>query len=183
MSLLPSHPTRHTIARQWQLLKLLPSCHPGMSSTQLQVALASTGHTTSKRTVERDLNELATLFPLHCNSKGMPYGWYWQPDLNEGEAQPLQVVARIPRQAIALHAWVDDLLARRLEDQPLSDDMRLTPQQAGGATLDATVDDGRALMGWLLSQAGSIRVLAPEALRAAMIDHLRRSLALHDSGW
>ena len=76
---MPSHPTRHTIARQWQLLKLLPGRHPGMSSTQLQAALTTVGHTTSKRTVERDLVELAALFPLQCNSKGMPYGWYWQP--------------------------------------------------------------------------------------------------------
>jgi hypothetical protein len=58
--------------------------------------------------------------------------------------------------------------------------MRLAPHGNGGATLDATVDDSRALMGWLLSQAGSIRVQAPEALRTAVIEQLRQSLALHD---
>lgn len=57
--------------------------------------------------------------------------------------------------------------------------MQLTPQ-AGGAALVATVDDNRALMGWLLSQAGSIRIQAPQALRAAMIEQLRQSLALHE---
>jgi hypothetical protein len=36
-------------------------------------------------------------------------------------------------------------------------------------------------MGWLLSQAGSIRVQAPEDLRMAMVEQLRQSLALHDS--
>ncbi|ANI34046.1 transcriptional regulator [Pseudomonas sp. JY-Q] len=177
---MPSHPTRHTIARQWQLLKLLPSRHPGMSSTQLQAALTTVGHSTSKRTVERDLVELAALFPLQCNSKGMPYGWYWQPGLSLGEAQQLQPDALAPPTHVVLYAWVDDALARRLEQSPLSVDMQLTPQAGGGAALVATVDDNRALMGWLLSQAGSIRIQAPQALRAAMIEQLRQSLALHE---
>jgi len=179
---LPSHPTRHTIARQWQLLRLLPGRHPGMSSTQLQAALATTGHTTSKRTVERDLVELAALFPLQCNSKGMPYGWYWQPGLSLGEAQQLQPDALTPAPQVELHAWVDDALARRLEASPLSADMQLTPQANGGARLLATVNDNRALMGWLLSQAGSIRVQAPQALRQAMLEQLRQCLALHEEG-
>ncbi|HDS1818584.1 TPA: WYL domain-containing protein [Pseudomonas putida] len=177
---MPSHPTRHTIARQWELLKLLPGRHPGMSSMQLQAALSLVGHTTSKRTVERDLVELSALFPLHCNSKGMPYGWYWQPGLSLAEAQQLQPDALSAVRQIALRAWVDDTLARCLEQQPLSTDMQLTPQQDGGATLAATVDDSRALMGWLLSQAGAIRVQAPESLRAALLEQLRQSLALHD---
>lgn len=179
---MPSNPTRHTIARQWQLLKLLPGRPPGMTSTQLQAALSTVGHITSKRTVERDLIELAALFPLQCNSKGMPYGWYWQPGLGPGEAQQLQPDALTPPQPIELHAWVDDALARRLDASPLSADMQLTAQADGGATLVATVDDNRALMGWLLSQAGSIRVQAPQALRQAMLEQLRQSLALHESG-
>lgn len=180
---MPSHPTRHTIARQWQLLKLLPGRHPGMSSTQLQAALTTVGHTTSKRTVERDLVELAALFPLQCNSKGMPYGWYWQPGLSLGEAQQLQPDVLTPADQVELHAWVDDALALRLEQSPLSADMQLTPQASGGATLVASVDDNRALMGWLLSQAGSIRIHAPQALRVAMLEQLRQSLALHEGSY
>ncbi len=179
---MPSHPTRHTIARQWQLLKLLPGRHPGMSSTQLQAALKTLGYSTSKRTVERDLVELAALFPLRCNSKGMPYGWYWQPGLSLGEAQQLQPDVLAAPEQIELHAWVDDGLARRLQAQPLATDMQLTALADGGATLVATVDDNRVLMGWLLSQAGSIRVQAPQALRQAMLEQLRQSLVLHDCG-
>ncbi|CAI3806487.1 hypothetical protein GLGCALEP_04061 [Pseudomonas sp. MM221] len=61
--------------------------------------------------------------------------------------------------------------------------MQLTPQASGGATLVATVDDNRALMGWLLSQAGAIRIHAPQALRMAMLEQLRQSLALHDGSY
>ncbi|MDZ3990980.1 WYL domain-containing protein [Pseudomonas sp. Teo4] len=335
---MPSHSTRHTIARQWQLLKLLPNRHPGLTSTQLQKALADTGHETSKRTVERDLIELSALFPLQCNDKGMPYGWYWQvgrnlalPGISLGEAMTLQLVedsirplipaqmfksleprfneARqklkaladtngsaqwmdkvasvqpslnllvpdidpevleqvqhallddrqiqvryysvhkdqtselqlnplglvqrgqisylvatavgfsdvrlyvlhriqslqplatasqkpadfelaayidsgalqfgIPRQ-ISLLAWVDDSLARRLLETPLSDDMQLNSLAEGGAELQATVNDSWELMWWLLSHAGSIKVRAPESLRSNMLEKLRQSLALHD---
>ena len=87
-----------------------------------------------------------------------------------------------PYGRLHLHAWVDDALARRLEASPLSADMQLTLQADGGATLLATVDDNRALMGWLLSQAGSICVQAPQALRQAMLEQLRQSLALHEDG-
>lgn len=82
---------------------------------------------------------------------------------------------------VELRAWVDDALARRLEQAPLSADMQLTAQADGGAVLVATVDDNRALMSWLLSQAGAIRVQAPKALRLAMLAQLRQSLALHET--
>jgi len=112
----------------------------------------------------------------------MPYGWYWQPGLSLGEAQQLQPDVLAPPEQIELHAWVDDGLARRLQAQPLATDMQLTALAGGGATLVATVDDNRVLMGWLLSQAGSIRVQAPQALRQAMLEQLRQSLVLHDGG-
>lgn len=69
--------TNQAIARQWELLKLLPSRPPGKSSRELAEALAQEGFKVTKRTVERDLNELIILFPLVCNDKGTPYGWHW----------------------------------------------------------------------------------------------------------
>lgn len=72
--------TRSTLARQWELLKLLPSRTPGASASELQSRLQEAGFPTSKRTVERDLTELSRLFPIQCNNKGVPYGWYWESD-------------------------------------------------------------------------------------------------------
>ncbi|MGV1098741.1 helix-turn-helix transcriptional regulator [Thiovibrio sp. JS02] len=68
------------IARQWQLLKLLPSRSPGKSARELAEALGQEGFEVTKRTVERDLNMLMTLFPIRCNDKGIPYGWHWVED-------------------------------------------------------------------------------------------------------
>lgn len=66
-----------TIARHWELLKLLPSHGPGLESKVLTQQLADSGFQISKRTVERDLQELSAIFPIQCNDKSIPYGWHW----------------------------------------------------------------------------------------------------------
>ena len=76
---MPSATSRSTLTRQWELLKLLPPKGPGITTLELQSRLSDAGHPTTKRTIERDLVELSRLFPLQCNSKGMPYGWHWMP--------------------------------------------------------------------------------------------------------
>lgn len=76
---MPATSTRTTLARQWELLKLLPARPPGATAGELQRTLEEAGHAGSKRTIERDLIELSRLFPLQCNNKGTPFGWYWNP--------------------------------------------------------------------------------------------------------
>jgi len=74
---MPKATHHHALARQWELLRLLPSRHPGITANELASRLQGNGFVVSKRTVERDLTELSTLFGIACNDKGMPYGWYW----------------------------------------------------------------------------------------------------------
>lgn len=73
-------PSQNTIARQWQLLKLIPTRAPGLEARLLTEQLQDAGFSVSKRTVERDLQELSLLFALECNEKSKPYGWYWMRD-------------------------------------------------------------------------------------------------------
>lgn len=96
---MPSATSRSTLTRQWELLKLLPSKPPGLTAAELKSLLSEAGYQTSKRTIERDLVELSRLFPLHCNDKGMPFGWYWTPGksaelpgITLGEALTLRLV-------------------------------------------------------------------------------------------
>lgn len=91
--------TRNTLTRQWELLRSLPSRAPGSTAQELTELLADAGYKVSKRTVERDLVSLSSLFPLQCNDKGEPYGWYWTPGasaelpgLTLSEALTLQLV-------------------------------------------------------------------------------------------
>lgn len=94
--------SRMTITRQWELLKLLPSRPPGLTSRDLEQVLVGEGFDVSKRTVERDLSELSRLFPITCNAKSKPYGWYWakdasidMPGISVAEALSLSLIEQI----------------------------------------------------------------------------------------
>lgn len=95
---MPSNKTRNTLARQWELLKLLPTRGSGKSAMEISDALAEAGFAVSKRQVERDLLNLQEVFGLECNDAGIPYGWRWGsasvelPGVTLAEALSLQIV-------------------------------------------------------------------------------------------
>jgi predicted DNA-binding transcriptional regulator YafY len=96
---MPSNRTRNTVARQWELLKLLPTYGTGKTASQLADALSELHFSVSKRQVERDLNELMENFPIDCDSRSIPYGWRWVkgadlnlPGLTLAEAVSLRVI-------------------------------------------------------------------------------------------
>jgi len=77
---MPANKTRNSLARQWELLKLLPSRSEGRSATELMKELTQAGYVISKRQVERDLLDLQEFFGLECNDDRMPYKWRWSFD-------------------------------------------------------------------------------------------------------
>lgn len=81
---MPDRSRRDTLARQWELLQLLPSRPPGATAAELTRRLGDKGFPATKRTVERDLKELEQVFPFTCNDKGTPYGWHWMRDADLG---------------------------------------------------------------------------------------------------
>ena len=95
---MPSNKTRNTLARQWELLKLLPTRGAGRSAKEIADALAEAGFAVSKRQVERDLIDLQEVFGLECNDASIPYGWRWGsapielPGVTLAEALSLQIV-------------------------------------------------------------------------------------------
>lgn len=101
---MPKVAQHHALARQWEVLRQLPNRPPGITARELLCRLESAGFSTSKRTIERDLAELATLFGIICNDKGSPYGWYWMkgvsaelPGLSLTDAVSLQIVESLLR--------------------------------------------------------------------------------------
>lgn len=76
---MPSNTSRNTLSRQWELLKLLPTHGSGATARSLQESLVEAGFQTTKRTVERDLEDLATVFAIRKNDKGAPFGFSWAP--------------------------------------------------------------------------------------------------------
>lgn len=75
---MPGSDHETTIARQWELLKNhLPPRPPGKTSRELRDLLETAGHNVTKRTIERDMEELSRIFPITRNEKSIPYGWHW----------------------------------------------------------------------------------------------------------
>lgn len=95
---MPSNKTRNTLARQWELLKLLPTRGSGKSAKEIADALAEAGFAVSKRQVERDLIDLQEVFGLECNDVSIPYGWRWGaapielPGVTLAEALSLEII-------------------------------------------------------------------------------------------
>ncbi len=77
---MPHNKTRNTLARQWELLKYLPTRGAGKTAKELTGMLNDRGFKVSKRQVERDLGELMDSFDIDCNNASIPYGWRWLPD-------------------------------------------------------------------------------------------------------
>jgi len=69
--------TELTIARHWEMLQMLPSRNPGITTAELESRLRSLGWEISRRTIQRDLNNLSSIFPIVCDDERKPHGWYW----------------------------------------------------------------------------------------------------------
>ena len=87
------------MARQWELLKILPARSEGKSAAEIKNELSEAGYSISKRQVERDLLDLQEFFGLECNDDRMPYKWRWSfekpldfPAITLAEALSLVVV-------------------------------------------------------------------------------------------
>ncbi|NBA98258.1 YafY family protein [Pseudomonas sp. R5(2019)] len=76
---MPSAKAHTTLSRQWELLRQLPNRSPGLTTSELVNRLLDAGFTISKRSIERDLNELSLIFPILRNDRSIPYGWHWRP--------------------------------------------------------------------------------------------------------
>ncbi len=182
--LLPLATTRATLSRQWALLRQLPSRSPGITSAELVWRLRDVGFHISKRTVERDLNELSLIFPLERNDKSIPFGWHWSANAGAELRGNFDLHGYLRNRAlqadkeagIELQAWISDVLARQLRDAPLAADMQLTALDQGHR-LQATVSDGVSLRWWLLSQGDDLVVEQPLPLREEIARILRSAAA------
>lgn len=66
------------IKRQWQIIQFLIGQGNYTSSDDVLRHLQNLGFDVKERTVQRDLNALANIFPLECRKDDKPYSWRWQ---------------------------------------------------------------------------------------------------------
>lgn len=69
-----------TLQRQWRLLRQIPRYPQKITVKALYVYLNDEGHEITERSLQRDLNELSTVFPLIVDDRNKPYGWSWDKD-------------------------------------------------------------------------------------------------------
>ncbi len=79
---MPKQNNINSLARQWELLRIIPSRRPGITALDLTRQIADKGYTVTKRTIERDLRDLSMLFPLVADEDSVPFRWYWFKDIS-----------------------------------------------------------------------------------------------------
>ncbi len=66
-----------TLLRQWMMLRQLPRQPRKIDTAKLAEVLSDARFAVSRRSIERDLMKLSSVFPLCCGDKHKPYGWSW----------------------------------------------------------------------------------------------------------
>lgn len=81
----PKNDKKSTLQRQWEMMAILPTSRSESISSgswkkasDITAELNANGYQVSVRTVQRDLKELAEIFPIELNDKNpRDYGWRW----------------------------------------------------------------------------------------------------------
>jgi predicted DNA-binding transcriptional regulator YafY len=68
-----------TILRFLSMLRMLPRAPRKIDTATMERKLRDEGYTVTRRTIQRDLHQLARTFPLFCDEH-RPAGWSWAPD-------------------------------------------------------------------------------------------------------
>ncbi len=113
---MPSVASHETLVRQLQMLHLIPRSPAQITVADLTAALTEQGYQVTSRTVQRDLNDIASVLPLECNDRSKPYGWKWSrearthlPMMSLQEALSLHLVQQHLTQLLP-PALLDDLM-------------------------------------------------------------------------
>jgi predicted DNA-binding transcriptional regulator YafY len=69
-----------TLLRQWEMLRLIPRFPRKIEVGALMARLETAGYRITRRTLQRDLNDLSRVFPLQSDTRNTPYGWSWSAD-------------------------------------------------------------------------------------------------------
>ncbi|MHB8309668.1 helix-turn-helix transcriptional regulator [Metallibacterium sp.] len=86
-----------TLYRQWLVLQMIPRAPRKVSAREIVERLHAEGQDATKRTVERDLIALSSIFPLQADERAKPYGWSYA-----AEAAGFSLPGMSPLQAIVL---------------------------------------------------------------------------------
>ncbi len=103
---MPAQSKGNVVQRQWEMLRLIPGHDmPGRSAAEIAVALSMRGYEVTRRTVERDLEDLLECMPLEINGRQRPQRWRWQ------KTRSLDVPGMEAAEAMSLYMMRDAMTA------------------------------------------------------------------------
>jgi predicted DNA-binding transcriptional regulator YafY len=140
---------QQSLLRQWHMLRMVPRAPSRISSKELCERLCAAEFPVTKRTVERDLNELSAVFPISVDMREKPYGWSWQRDASSFDLPGLTL-----HEALTL-ALVEQHMRLHLPPDAVE---ALRPHFQSAARTLSTVDDTTPSRAWL----GKVRSVAPQ---------------------
>lgn len=172
------------LVRQWRILSLIPKAPPGIDVATLEARLFASGVVVHRRTIQRDLVELAKVFPLISMGEEKPYRWRWSDDARFLCSIPILEAPAEPGAEISLRLRVDRSVARYVVDglrgsSAGAREVTCVSKDKTHAEIIARVVDACTLRRWLLGFADSVEVLAPEHLRTELREAAERIAERH----
>lgn len=140
---------QQSLLRQWHMLRMVPRAPAKVSAGELCERLCAADFNVTKRTVERDLKELANVFPIVVDSRDKPYGWSWLRDASSFDLPGLTVPEALTLTLVEQHL--------RHHLPPLTVDA-LRPHFRSAARTLAAVEDSAPSRAWL----DKVRSVAPQ---------------------
>lgn len=140
---------QQSLLRQWNMLRMVPRAPARISAKDLCERLCADDFQVTKRTVERDLNELSEVFPIMVDSSSKPYGWSWLRDAASFDLPGMTLPEALTMTMVEQH------LQYQL---PPSAVEALRPHFASAARTLSTVDEHVPSRAWL----GKVRSVSPQ---------------------
>lgn len=95
------------IVRQWVILSMMPTRPRRIDTGAIEARLRARGIDVHRRTIQRDLNELAEVFPIVSDERDKPFGWRWSDEASlvgrlppPDDAATIEVTVRIERRSL-----------------------------------------------------------------------------------
>ena len=158
---------QYSLLRQWHMLRMVPRAPLRISAKELCERLCTAGFVVAKRTVERDLQELSTVFPIVVDDGVKPYGWNWLRDASRFDLPGLTLPEALTLTLVEQHL--------RHHLPPSAVDALGPHFQSAARTLSA-VEDTAPPRAWL-SKVRSVEPLQP-LLAPRMDEECQRTIYL-----
>jgi predicted DNA-binding transcriptional regulator YafY len=159
---------------------MLPRPPRRIDTGAIETRLRQRGIDVHRRTIQRDLVELAAVFPIVVDERAKPYGWRWSDDASFGihvpapvrtSARSMEVTIRV--RSSSLRLVLEQLGGRILQRWNDDDDSLFT-------RVLAVVEDAPVTRRLLLAFGDEVEVIEPIALRREIVERARRAAAVHE---